>query len=75
MFPDVLRKRTYIDVEEEDKPHFGGFLNDINSMSDFLSERQSPKRKKRKDIVYIKRCLDGFDLCLEWNVNFQLTFF
>lgn len=48
MFPDLLRKRTYIDIEEADKPHLGRVLNDVNSMSDFHSERQSPKRKKKK---------------------------
>lgn len=25
VFPDILRKRTYIDVEEGDKPHLDGF--------------------------------------------------
>lgn len=59
VFPDVLRMRTYIDIEEEDKTHLGRFLNNVNSMSDFLSERQSPKRKKTKDVVYIQRHLDG----------------
>lgn len=64
VFPDVLRMRTYIDIEEEDKTHLGRFLNNVNSMSDFLSERQSPKRKKTKDVVYIKRHLHGFNICL-----------
>lgn len=65
VFPDLLRMRTYIDIEEEDKTHLGIFLNNVNSMSDFLSERQSPKRKKTKDVVYIKKHLDGFNICLE----------